>query len=427
MIREKTKLNYFLLKLFVVATHLIFLGAVWLNGNYSSVFEVIKLAVIVIATDIIYFVITGVLEQDTYTIDHLMVLIVNIGLIFQSCFGEITFNVKHFITILAGMVSYHIGYLFTRNSFKAEKLKPYYYGGVGILMVVILLFTGSRSMWINFGSFSIQPSEFIKPLLVLICATSLYRQQTKKKISIFTVNTDTIYMLAIAAVILLLQWWCRDLGSIPTFAAVVGCAIINRICYPRARLSKKKIGAIIGCALTLAITALILAPSYVKDRLYVDIWADRYGNGYQQCEALIGIAEGGWLGKGPGYGRLHEIAAYDTDIVFSAVSEEWGMFAAIMFVLLVLVMLATPLINSPKCYYHGNIAVGVVAVFIVQMSLNIFGSCNLIPFTGVTFPLLSNGGTSMVTSGFLIGMLKATQSPVFIRNIIEKTPERQVG
>lgn len=427
MTREKTKLNYFLVKLFVIVTHLIFLGAVWLNGNYTSLFEVIKLAVIVIASDIIYFVITSVLEQDTYTLDHLMVLIVNIGLIFQSCFGDVVFNLKHFITIVAGMVAYHIGYILTRNSFKAESFKPYCYGGVGLLIVVILLFTGSRSMWINFGSFSIQPSEFIKPLLVFICATSLYKQQTKKKISIFTVNTDTIYMLAIAAVILLLQWWCRDLGSIPTFAAVVCCAIINRICYPRAKLSKKKIGIIVGLGIVLVIIALKLAPSYVKDRLYVDIWADRFGNGYQQCEALIGIAEGGWLGKGPGHGHLCEIAAYDTDIVFSAVSEEWGMFAAIMFIILVLVMLATPLINSPKCYYHGNIAVGVVAVFVVQMSLNIFGSCNLIPFTGVTFPLLSNGGTSMVTSGFLIGMLKATQNPVFVRNIIEKKPERQVG
>ncbi len=422
MIKEKNKLNYILLKLFVVFTHLIFLGTVWLNGEYTNIAEVIKLSVMVIATDIIYFILSGCMEQDTYTTDHLMVLIVNISLIFQSCFGDVVFNFKHFITITAGMISYHIGYLFTRNSFKSEQMKKYYYCGIGVLIVSILLFTGSRSMWINFGSFSVQPSELIKPLLVLVCATSLLRQQTKKKVSIYMVNTDTIVMLVAAGIILILQWWCRDLGSIPTFSAVVGCAIINRMCYPRARLSKKKIGGIIGCIVVLALVALRLAPAYVKDRLYVDIWADRYGNGYQQCEALIAIAEGGWLGKGPGHGRLCDIAAFDTDIVFSAVSEEWGVFTAVMFVILLLILLATPLVNNPKCYYHGNIAVGVVAVFVVQMSLNIFGSCNLIPFTGVTFPFLSNGGTSMVTSGFLIGMLKATQSPVFIRNIVEKQP-----
>ena len=56
---------------------------------------------------------------------------------------------------------------------------------------------------------------------------------------------------------------------------------------------------------------------------------------------------------------------------------------------------------------------GVVAVFIAQMALNIFGSCNLIPFTGVTLPFISMGGSSMLTCGFLVGMLKAGQSPIF--------------
>ena len=136
------------------------------------------------------------------------------------------------------------------------------------------------------------------------------------------------------------------------------------------------------------------------------------------------MAEGGWLGKGPGAGKLCNVFAYDTDIVFSSVAEEWGFLGAVLFVVLILLMLATTLINTPKCYYHGTVAVGVTAIFIVQMSLNIFGSCNLIPFTGVTLPFLSNGGTSMVTSGFLIGMLKASQCPVFIRNIVEiKTSE----
>ena len=176
--------------------------------------------------------------------------------------------------------------------------------------------------------------------------------------------------------------------------------------------------------LAAALVAIKFAPGYVKDRLYVDIWAHMDGNGYQQSRALIAIAEGGWLGKGPGFGRLYKVAAYDTDIVFSAVSEEWGLLAVILFVVLILLLLATSLINTPRCYYHGTIAVGVTAVFVVQMSLNIFGSCNLIPFTGVTLPFLSNGGTSMVTSAFLVGMLKASQSPVFVRNIVAKKPDK---
>lgn len=424
MVKEKKKLNYFFIRLLILLTHSILLGTIYLNGNYTDIMEVIKLSAVVLTSDIIYFIIAGCMEQDTYTVDFLLILIMNISMIFQSCFGNVHFNLKHFITIVAGMVTYHIGYYFTRNSFKSEKLKPYYYAGTILLIGVIVLFTGSRSMWIDFGAFSIQPSEFMKPLFILICATSLYKQQDKKKIWYFMVTPNNLAMFAMAAVIFGLQWWCRDLGSIPTFAAVIGCAIINRMCYPRAKFSKKKIVFLVVMILAAALVAIKFAPGYVKDRLYVDIWADMHGNGYQQCRALIAIAEGGWLGKGPGFGRLYKVAAYDTDIVFSAVSEEWGLLAVILFVVLILLLLATSLINTPRCYYHGTIAVGVTAVFVVQMSLNIFGSCNLIPFTGVTLPFLSNGGTSMVTSAFLVGMLKASQSPVFVRNIVAKKPDK---
>ncbi|MDO5558667.1 MAG: FtsW/RodA/SpoVE family cell cycle protein [Oscillospiraceae bacterium] len=420
--KEKTKLNYFFVKLVIVITHTVLLGNIYLNGNLTDYTEAIKLTVLVLGSDLIYFSVIHLFAQDVYTLDLILVLILNISLIFQSSFGGIDFNLKHFITTAAAFISCQVGFLLTRNNFKAEQRQKYYYAGICVLMVVIILFTGSRSMWINFGGFSLQPSEFIKPLFVFACATSLYKQQNKKKLGFLYVTPNNIAMIAMTAAILGLQWWCRDLGSIPTFGAVFGCAVVNRLCYPRAKFSKKKIAALICMVLVFAFAAIKLAPGYVKDRLYVDIWADQYGNGYQQCRALIAIAEGGWFGKGPGSGSLCNVAAYDTDIVFSSVSEEWGMLAAILFVLLILLMLLMPVINPPRCYYHGTIAAGVTAVFVVQMSLNIFGSCNLIPFTGVTLPFLSNGGSSMVTSGFLLGMLKATQSPKFVRNIVVRQP-----
>jgi cell division protein FtsW len=75
-----------------------------------------------------------------------------------------------------------------------------------------------------------------------------------------------------------------------------------------------------------------------------------------------------------------------------------------------------PLINPPRSYFHKTVTTGVCGAFIVQMALNIFGSCNMIPFTGVTIPFVSQGGSSMVTSGFMIGMVIAGQSPVFKRH-----------
>lgn len=426
MNREIKRPGYFLIKMLVLLTHIVFLGTVLLNGKDVKPLELLKLSVTVIASDLIYFVIFDAIDESAHAIDILMVLIINISLIFQSCFCSISLDTKHLITITAGMICYIIGYYAVRNSFMSEKYKLFYYFAVFAIMVIIVAFAGSRSMWITIGGFSLQPSELLKPLLVLICATSLKTQQDKKQIGMFRIAPNNIGMVAVGVIIILFQWWCRDLGSIPIFAGILGCAVINRMCYPKAKFSKKKFAALGVLVVFAGLIAIKFAPGYVKDRLYVDIWADRYGDGYQQCEALIAIAEGGWFGKGPGHGTLYTVdkQAFNTDTVFSTVSEEWGLLASLLFVALLVVLLSTTIINVPRCYYHGTVAVGVTAAFIIQMSLNVFGSCNLIPFTGVTLPFLSNGGTSMVTSGFMIGMLRASQSPDFVRHIVEKTPSK---
>ena len=219
-------------------------------------------------------------------------------------------------------------------------------------------------------------------------------------------------MLFCTAVIAGLQWWCRDLGSLPTFLAIAGFGILLRMYYLREKWSMRLIVFVGVCCCVLAVGALHFAPAYVQDRLNVDIWSDMSGNGYQQVRALTAIAEGGWFGKGAGNGSLHTVAAANTDIVFATISEEWGLFSALMTSVLVLFLPAAVLTVPPRSYYHAGLAVGVAAVFMVQMTLNIFGSCNLIPFTGVTIPLISQGGSSMLSSGILAGFLKAAQAPV---------------
>lgn len=97
--------------------------------------------------------------------------------------------------------------------------------------------------------------------------------------------------------IFVLQWWCRDLGSLPTFAAAYGCAVICRICYPKAKFSKTTLIFLCAVGVLVVIAAAKFAPGYVQDRLSVDIWNDMYGNGYQQCRALMAIAEGGLFEK----------------------------------------------------------------------------------------------------------------------------------
>lgn len=409
----KNGLSYGGITLLSLLTHISLLTVVFLKGSYESIMSPIILSSAVLVSDILYFFILKFLKQNTYTIDILLITLLNMSVIFQSCFGGVGFASKHFIFSILALICCQAGFKLAQNYHFIEKYKYIFYGICGALIISILLFTGSRGMWIDLGFITIQPSEFLKVFFVLVFATSIAQQQKKKKVLFVKVVYDNMALLAMTGIIMLLQWWSRDLGSLPTFAAVAGCGFLMRICYPKAKLSKKLIISLSAVGLVVVIIALKFAPSYVQDRLNADIWNDPTGNGWQQCQALIAIAEGGWFGKGPGHGVLFKVPAADTDIVFSSICEEWGMLMALLAVFMIILILATALINTPRSYFHTTLTVGVCAAFIAQMALNIFGSCNMIPFTGVTIPFISQGGSSMLACGFMIGFLKAGQATVF--------------
>lgn len=407
------KFSYIMSCLFVLAAHGAMMANVFINGTYDNPNNPFVIAFTVGIADIVYFIIMPRFRQKTYAVDFMLLLILNMSLIFQSCFGGINLDVKHLITCIAALVACRFGFMVCRNHRWIQNQKKYIWAGIGVLMIIILLFTGSRSMWIDLGFMTIQPSEFIKPLLVLACATSISEQQKKHQFMKFNIVYENLILAGIVIAVILFQWWCRDLGSIPTFAAIYASGFLLRICYPKAKFSRKTIVTAGICVAVCGVIAVIVAPPYVKERIFADIWNDPDVNGYQQTKALIGIAEGGWFGKGAGNGFLHNVFAYESDIVFATITEEWGLLVSVMTVIMILIMIAMPLVNPPRSYYHGTMCAGVAAAFTIQMALNIFGSCNMIPFTGVTLPFISAGGSSMVTSGFMIGMIAAAQSPEF--------------
>lgn len=420
----KNGLSYGKVVVLLLLSHIAMLGIVFARGNYETLMDLLVLAGAVLGLDLVGIFASVCYKQMTYTLDLMLLGILNMSLIFQSCFGGVHLSVKHLITCVAAMASCEAGFYLTRNHEWIRKQKKYIYALIAVLMLVIIFVTDDQKKWITLGSFSIQPSEFIKPCFILVCAASIVDLHKKVKVLFFWVSKDTLILSGVTLLILGLQWWCHDLGSLPTFAAIFGCALVCRLCYPKAKINKTAIAAMCVAGVLVLMAAWALAPDYVQRRLHVDIWADRYGDGYQQCEALIGIARGGWLGMGPGRGNLCEVFAYESDIVFCTICEEWGLLYAGLAVVIILIMLTTVLMNPPKSYYHATMTAGVVAAFLAQMALNIFGSCDLIPFTGVTLPFISQGGSSMLTCGFLVGMLKAGQSPLF-RHEALKAPKPQ--
>ena len=399
--------------LFVLIAHSAMLVNIWFNGNYAETKDVAVLGAAVIILDIAYFVVILFLKQSSYVLDFLLILILNMSVIFQSCFGKVGFDKKHFITCIVCLTACKASYLLCKNHKLLQENKKYIYGAIGVVLLITLIFTNAENMWIEIGSFTLQPSEFLKPLFVLACATSIADQQHKHKLLMFNVVYENIAVFVIMAAICLVQIKSHDYGSLPTFLSIYGVGFLLRICYPKAKFSKKKLIAVIAVGVVCLLVALKYAPDYVQHRLHVDIWSDKTGDGYQQSQALIAIANGGWTGVGPGKGFLSNVFAYENDIVFATVSEEWGLLYALMMILTILVITAVPLINPARSYYHASMSACVSAALIVQMALNIFGSCNLIPFTGVTIPFISAGGSSLMVSGLMVGMLIAAQSPVF--------------
>ena len=134
--------------------------------------------------------------------------------------------------------------------------------------------------------------------------------------------------------------------------------------------------------------------------------------GYQQTRSMMCIASGGLFGLGPGKGFLKYVAASDTDLVFGLISEEWGLLIGIMMVLAVLLLAAFVVrsVSVARSSFYTIGACAAVCMFMVQVTLNVFGTVDFLPLTGVTFPFVSNGGSSMMAAWALLAFVKAADT-----------------
>src|SRR5699024_8847517 len=142
------------------------------------------------------------------------------------------------------------------------------------------------------------------------------------------------------------------------------------------------------------------------------VWEDALNTGYQQTRSMMCIASGGLFGLGAGRGWLKYVAASDTDLVFAFVGEEWGLLMAIFMILAVVCLAAfvakSASVGRSSFYTVGACAAG--AILLIQTMLNVFGTVDLLPLAGVTFPFVSNGGSSMIACWGLLAFIKAADT-----------------
>ncbi len=261
--------------------------------------------------------------------------------------------------------------------------------------------TNGAANWIYIGIFSFQPSELVKVIYIIIGAGTLDKLNTKKDLFIFIgFSVVCVGLLAIM----------RDLGT-----ALIFFITFLLIAFMRSGDFKTIILAV--AAAVFGATFAIRFMPYVADRFkaYRNVWKYAQAEGYQQTHVLTFIASGGLFGVGIGNGFLKQVAASESDLVFGLVAEEMGIIVAITIALAValLVVYARAITTRSRSTFYSISACCAAGLLVVQLTLNIFGATDLLPLTGVTFPFISSGGSSIISCWGLLAFIKAADERTY--------------
>lgn len=284
------------------------------------------------------------------------------------------------------------------EKFRVLEKMGWYFAVIGIVFLMLVFVIGvekygSRN-WISVGGIAIQPSEFVKILYVFFMA-SLLSQTTKFK--------HIVIISAVAAVHVVILVAEKDLG-----AALIYFVTYIFVLYV-ATTKVQYLGAGLAGGTLASIVAYHLF-SHVKTRVQAwrDPWAEIRGGGYQVAQSLFAIGTGGFIGMGLGKGLPGSVPVVESDFVFSAISEELGGVFAICLIMVYLssyIMFVNIAMKMKKQFYKLT-AFGLSVVFIFQVFLCVGGVTKFIPSTGVTLPLISYGGSSIVTTIIIFSVIQ---------------------
>jgi cell division protein FtsW (lipid II flippase) len=296
-------------------------------------------------------------------------------------------------------------------------------GGLGLLSLTILwgvnpLGVGDR-LWLSLGRlFYFQPSEVLKVLLVIFMAS--YLAEKRELLVMTRMRVGRLRLPPLPYLVpLLLMWgfslillvWQQDLG-----AALLFFGTFLSMLYVA---TERKVYVVVGLGLFLLVA---LAGYRLFDRvrlrgdIWLDPWSDPRGDAYQIVQSLLAFASGGLFGSGVGLGHpTPYIPVVHTDFVFAAIGEEWGMLGALGLLLALLVLVARGLRAAMRATvgaaspaqgsFVSLLAVGLSAMLGWQSLIIVGGTLKLIPLTGITLPFVSYGGSSMLVSCLMVGLL----------------------
>lgn len=352
-----------------------------------------------------FFVSTKVLKRVSFELESLALLLTGVGVMLLVRQVERSAYVQ-LIAAVVGMALFCVIIKFIEDPDRTSSTKLRYglmIAAVGLLGVSIVFgkITYGAANWIKIGGISLQPSEIVKIIYIFIGANTLDRLQTKKNLLEFIIfSAVCVGLLALMG----------DFGT-----ALIFFMTFLLISFMRSGDFKTVILAI--AAAVFGVSIVLRFKSYVLDRFKAWGHAWEYANdlGYQQTHVLTYIASGGLFGVGIGNGFLKGVGASESDLVFGLVSEEMGVIVAITLAVAVacLVIYARAITTRSRSTFYSISACCAAGLLVIQLSLNVFGATDILPLTGVTFPFISCGGSSVLSCWGLIAFIKAADERTY--------------
>lgn len=300
------------------------------------------------------------------------------------------------------------------------------------LLFVLLVGTevNGSVRWLRIGAFNVQPSEFSKLAIILFLASYLVRRQ-EEVVDTVKGFIKPLAVLSLFSVLLLLQ---PDLGSI----VVIVVVMMGMLFIADAKLVN--FIAIVVSLLAVIVTLVVTSP-YRMARVvgFLDPWADPFGRSYQLTQSLMAFGRGGWFGQGLGNSvqKLEYLPEAHTDFIMAILAEELGFIGVSIVILLEFMMVyrafsigKRALALKNPLVFPGYVAIGIAIWFFFQTAVNIGAASGIAPTKGLTLPLVSYGGSSLISIAIAIALLlridfetRITASPLRLNNSDSKKKE----
>lgn len=345
-----------------------------------------------------YFVVASVFcGQNNFELEIIGFLFSGIGLTNVATVDN-DYAIKQVVAIVLGLSLFIFMLIVMRRTDIVMKLRmPVAFAAVGLLVANLALakYTNGALNWITIGGMSIQPSEFVKLAFIFVGAASLDKLQSARSLTKYL-----IFSFGCVGALFLM----KDFGT-----ALIFFFTFIVIAFMRSG-DVRTIALVCVAALLGAIMIIYFKPHVAaRFKAYGHIWELINDEGMQQTRTLIYSASGGLFGLGIGKGELRNVVFASTDLAFGMICEEWGMIVGLTIVITYafILLYAIKVARNTRSAFYAITACAAAGLLLFQTSLNIFGVTDILPFTGVTLPFISRGGSSVISSWGMLALIKS--------------------